>query len=157
MAASNNLAYDISVYEPLEKKQPKPEIKVRSKTHQVKTISAARSLLTAVAALCILCAMLYGKVETSKLYNEASALNKQLNTLNSENDRLQAEIESKTTRNKVEDIASSELGLVKLDKSQVQYIEVQKDNVTKVVENDDKNIFVSIKDWFSGVMEYIGI
>lgn len=155
MATANNLAYDISVYEPTPKKQPQREIEIK-KVNNVKSISAVKSLFTAIAALCLLCAILYGKVETSKLYNNATELEKQYQILASENSRMQTEIEGKTSYANIEEYALENLGLQKLDSSQKEYIEVQNNSVTKVVENKDKNILIGIKDWFCGVLEYIG-
>ena len=50
----------------------------------------------------------------------------------------------------------NELGLKKLDKSQIEYVTVESDSVAKVVKAEDDNVFVKIKHWFSSVLEYIG-
>ena len=52
--------------------------------------------------------------------------------------------------------AIKELGLKKLDKSQIEYVTVESDSVAKVVKAEDDNVFVKIKHWFSSVLEYIG-
>ena len=137
MAVVNNLAYDISVYEPIPEKQSQKKIEVK-KVSSVKSISAAKSLLTAVAALCLLCAILYGKVETSKLYAQAAELEQQYQILASENARIQTEIEEKTCFGNIEEYATNNLGLQKINNCQKEYIEVQNNNITKVVENKDK-------------------
>jgi len=155
MAAGNNLAYDISVYEPTPKKQPQRKIEVK-KTSNIKPVSAVKSLFTAIAALFLLCAMLYGKVETTKLYNDVSELENQYKILASENARMQTEIEGKTSYGNIEEYALNELGLQKIDNSQKEYIEVKNNNITKVVENQDKNVLIKIRNWFYDVLEYIG-
>ena len=58
---------------------------------------------------------------------------------------------------KVEEYAEKELGLVKLDKSQIEYVEVDSDAVASVIETKDRSIFVKIKNWFASVLEYIGL
>ena len=55
-----------------------------------------------------------------------------------------------------EEYAENELGLKKLDKSQIEYVTVESDSVAKVVKAEDDNVFVKIKHWFSSVLEYIG-
>ncbi len=155
MAKPNNLAYDYSVYEPVRKQEPEKKIQVKKNT-AAKTLSATRAFVTALAALFLLCAILYGKVETNKVYSETADYNKQLSVLTSDNARLQAHIESKTSIKNVEDYAQNVLGLKKLEKTQIEYIQLQKDNVIQVVNNDNQNVFVSIKNWFNGVLEYIG-
>lgn len=155
MAAANNLAYDISVYEPTPKKQQERKIAVK-KASNVKTISVAKSLFTAFAAMFLLCAILYGKVESSKLYGQMAELENQYKILTSENARMQTEIESKNSYENIEEYAINELGLQKINNSQKEYIEVQNEDVVKVVENKDKNVFISIKNWVCDVLEYIG-
>ena len=156
MAAANNLAYDISVYEPTPKKQTQRKIEART-INNVKTVSVVKSLLTAIAALFLLCAILNGKVETSKLYNDAAQLEEQYQILASENARLQTEIEGKTSYGNIEEYAQNNLGLKKLDNSQKEYLEVSNNSITKVVENKDKNVLIEIRDWFYGILEYIGV
>lgn len=155
MAAANNFAYDISVYEPTPKKQPQQKIKVE-KVSNVKTVSVVKSLFTAFAAVLLLCAILNGKVETSKLYNDIAQLEGQYKVISSENTRMQTEIERKTSYENIEEKARINLGLKKLDNSQKEYLEVSNNSITKVVENKDKNVLIEIKDWFYGVLEYIG-
>lgn len=155
MAKMNNLAYDYSVYEPTPKREPEKRIQVK-KTTKVKTISASKSLITAIAALFLFCSILYGKVEMSRLYNESADSRNQLALLNSENVRMQTAIEGKTALKNVEIYAEEVLGLQKLDKAQIQYVELQKDNIIEVVEKKNQNIFVAIKNWVGDVVEYIG-
>lgn len=154
MAKSNNLAYDYSIYEQ-EVRQPKQRIQVK-KNHAVKTYSATKSLVTAIAALCLLCAILYGKVEMNKVFSQTTAANNQLTHLQGENVRLQTEIESKSSLKNVESYAENQLKLQKLDKAQIEYVELQKENVIHVVKEKDKNVFVKIKSWFNDTLEYIG-
>jgi len=154
MAKANNLAYDYSVYEPSTKQAPERKIQVKKNTN-TKTVSAVKALITAIAAFFLLCAILYGKVEASQIFNETSKLNTQLAVVSNENVSLQTDLESKTALTNVEEYANS-MGLKKLDKSQTICVEVQKENVITVVGDNSNNPFVSVKNWFSGVLEYIG-
>ena len=156
MAKVNNLAYDYSIYEPLPQKEPEKRIQVRKNTAVDQKVSAAKAFITAVAAMFLLCAILNGKVEISKLYNEQSNLNKQLNSITSENTSLKTELDGKTSIQAVEDYAENTLGLQKLDNSQKEYIQLQKNNVIEVVKDDNDNVFVSVKNWFKDALEYIG-
>ncbi len=155
MARVNNLAYDLSVYEQLPQKQPEKRIQVRKNSPQP-SVSVFKSVLLAVASLFLLCAIINGKVETSKLYRESAVVDKQLANITSENARLETEYQGKTSIQAVENYAETKLGLVKLDESQREYIKIQKENVIEVVKNNDTNIFVSVKNWFTDVLEYIG-
>ncbi len=155
MAKTNNLAYDISVYEQLPKKQPEPKIRVHKNTVE-KTVSAVKIFIMGAATLFLLCAVLYGKSEINSLYAQATDAQSQLSLLTNESARLETELERKTSISSVENYAENDLGLVKLDKSQVKYVKIQSENVVEVVKNDDGNILITIKNWFSDVLEYIG-
>lgn len=153
-AQRNNLAYDISVYEPTPERQQQRKIKVSRAKHE-KSISAVKSFMVGMIALTILCAMLYGKVETNRLYSESAKLTKSLSEVQSENSRLQSQIDSKVSLNKIEEYATDRLGLQKLDKSQIQYMNTQKQDVTKVVSSKSDSVFSKIKCWLTDKLEYI--
>lgn len=155
MAKANNLAYDYSIYEPVPQQLPVKRIQVR-KNNAEKSVSAVKALVTAVAAFFLLCAILYGKVEISQTFNQTSDLTQQLAVLNNENTRLQTDLEAKTSISNVEDYAENVLGLKKLDISQREYIEIEKENVIGVVDDSNKNPFVEVKNWVSNILEYIG-
>jgi hypothetical protein len=57
----------------------------------------------------------------------------------------------------VEEYAENELGLHKLDKSQIEYITIDSEDKASVVKNEDEDFFVSLKNWFTSIMEYIGL
>ncbi len=151
-----NLAYDISVYEPKVKQQEAaPRIKVKNNTH-VQQQSAKSILLTAAVVMVMFFAMLYGKVETNRLFGQTTELQEQLKALEAENVALAAEYESRTSLKNVEDYAQNTLGLTKLDKSQIEYVEFEGNTVIEVVETEKKNIFVIIRNWLSNIYEYLG-
>lgn len=131
------------------KKMPKPKAAARLKC--IKRVSVG------LFAFALMCALVYGKVELSRITNEQSELMAQLAQLEENNQSLESELESKTSLVKVEDYAENELGLVKLDKSQIEYVEIESENVIEVIEKEDDSVWSSIKSWFDGVLEYIGI
>ncbi len=165
--ANSNLAYDLSVYEPkpVKKQEPKtlpaqnakPEIKVKTNAQVDRSgISALGVFVKAAVILGILFAVLYGNVETNRLFNEITKLQNELNSLQAENISLAAEYESVTSLKNVEDYAEDVLGLKKLDKAQIEYVEMEGDKVIEIVEPADTNIFVAIRNWWNEVCEYIG-
>ncbi|MCC8130220.1 MAG: septum formation inhibitor [Ruminococcus sp.] len=161
----DNLAYDLSVYEPksnvVPKTQPKAEPKAKPRIEiRRNTIALPQNLftifLTAAVVFAVMFALLYGKVETNRLFGEITTLESQLSELESDNASLAAEYESKTSLKSVEECAQNVLGLEKLDKSQIEYVEVEGDTVIEVVETESSNIFVIIKNWFDDLFEYLG-
>ncbi len=157
MAKTNNLAYDYAAYDLDERSLPKPKIKhKRNLKLQPKAASAMKFTILGFIGLALLCSMVFGQVELSEVYSEQSSLAAELSKLKDENLSLESELESKTGLTQVEEYAEKKLGLQKLDKSQIEYVEVENDSVAEVVETEDDNIFVSVKKWFRGVLEYFG-
>lgn len=157
MAKNYNLAFDYGKY------NEENEQSVRSIRHKKNARSAAdrkKSVATVagiILLLALLSAMIFGKVEISSLYAQRTELQTQLEEVQNENVSLESELAQKTNMTKVEEYAENELGLQKLDKSQIEYVEVDADNVAKIVQSDDSNIFVKIKRWFNSALEYIGL
>ena len=159
---SHNLAIDYSEYE----REEADEIK-NKKTKEKKSISAPRSVgrrtasviryfTVAAAAFALLCFMIYGRVELSSLYTQQSELESKLTRLQSENVALETELAQKNGLTQAESYAENQLGLKKLEKYQIEYVEVPKPDVAEAVSPSDDNIFVRIKKWFLSVLEYIG-
>ena len=159
MAKNHNLAFDYSIYDnQVEEINGTKAIKHnRNLLTAVNKKSNIITIIGSVLILALLSAMIYGRVELSSLYTQRTELETQLAQLQSENVSLESELAQKTSMTKVEEYAEKELGLQKLDKSQIEYVEVENDNTAQIVKSDDSNIFVKIKRWFSSVLEYIGL
>lgn len=159
MAANNgNLAYDISVYEPKVKepvRDKKPRIEVNRNT-QVKPMAVGRLLFFGIMAAVLGLAILFGQVESNRLFGEISQLRSDIQTLKADNASLAAEYDSRTSLKSVEEYAKGTLGLQKLDKSQIEYVEFDGNGVIEVVETEKENIFVRIKNWLANLGEYLG-
>lgn len=140
----------------------------RVNTHGFKSVSHNRNpaasgkkkVLTGFGIILILTLMafsIFGRVEMSELYTQRAELEAQLTQAQNEAGSLEAEFTQKTGMTKVEEYAENNLGLHKLDKSQIEYVEVENDKAAEVVQKDESNVFVKIKDWFNSAMEYIGL
>ena len=151
MAVNMNLAYEYENYDMLDEHEEKYAEKIRRKRSANKRRKFAANMKIVIAAIIVLALfsiMTYGRVELSK---------SQLTTLQNENISLESELAQKTGLTKVEDFAENQLGLQKLDKSQIEYVEIDEKTTAEVVTPEDSNIFVKIKDWFKGALEYLGL
>ena len=150
-------AYDEPVYMPRMPAE-EPEIirapKITMKKTTPKRGSASKVFLIALSAFSLAFIVLSSKVETNKMYRQISSANQNLESMQSENVRLQSELESKMTLKNVEEYAVKVLGLQKLNNSQIKYVETQTDDVVEIPE-EEKNIFVKVKDKFDKLVEYI--
>ena len=160
---NSNLAYDLSLFEVDEEYEKKKEQRREEKSHirmtEKKAVARNGSIFATVvsAVLCIAVAfsILYSKVELAEYTAMISEVKTQLETEQRENDRLNAELDSMVTLDNVESIAASELGLQKTQNSQINFVTLNTEKMTEVAKTDT-NIFVSIKDWFYDVLEYLG-
>ncbi len=162
MANRTNLAYDLSVYEPKKApsvpEQKSPEIKMKKNPAPIaRKQSAFKFFVKAVFIFAVLCAVLYGKVESNALFGEISDLEDQLKNLQTENITLAAEYEARTSLKNVEDYAENVLGLKKLDKSQIEYVEISGDSVIEIVDVENKNVFIRLRNWFNELGEKLGL
>ncbi len=160
MASNVNVAYRYEGLELIDEREDEYTQKLRSKRNANKRRKYAanvRIILAATIVLVLFSAMTYGRVELSKLYSEKAELEEQLTLLSNENISLESELAQKTGLTKVEEYAENQMGLQKLDKSQIEYVEVEGQTSAKKVDDPDTNVFVRIQEWFNGVLEYLGI
>ncbi|MBE6852015.1 MAG: hypothetical protein E7505_00865 [Ruminococcus sp.] len=117
--------------------------------------SIIKIILLAVAALVLLFCVVYGKVQVSDMYNRINIQKAELSAAESENARLKAKVESHTSLKNIEEYAEN-IGLQKLDKAQIWYVDIQSEDVVHIPE-EEENIFIRLKkrislfaDKFSG-------
>lgn len=148
----NNLAYDLTKYEDVA---PEKAPKIRVRRQRAEHVGSVPKLVVmTVAAGVLLGAVIYGKVENAAIHTEITKQTKYVEMLNSENVRMQSEMEEKTSLKSIEVYAENVLGMQKLDKSQIEYVSVSSGSVVDIPENED-NIFVRIKNTLSDFLEYI--
>jgi hypothetical protein len=152
---------DYRYYEPMYKAQPperntgsEPRPNITMKKAPPRRGSASKVFLIALSVFSICFFVISGKVETSKMYRQISSANKNLESVQSENVRLESELESKMTLKNVEEYAEQVLGLQKLNNSQIMYVETQTDDVVEIPE-EKSNVFIIVKEKFDKVVEYI--
>ncbi len=135
-----------------------PEVKtapnITMKITPPKRGSAVKLFFAALVALSVLFLVIYGRVETNRMYRQISAQNELLEIAQSENVRMKSELEGRMTLKNVEEYAEKVLGLQKLDNSQIKYVETQTDDIVEILD-ENKNIFTKIVDKFEEFMEYI--
>ncbi len=141
--------YDLNKYRNLGTVETPQEIIEKNQNLKQKNIdrmATVRIIALALFALAILFSVVYGKVQESDIYNQINNQKTELSMAESENARLKAELESYTSLRNIEEYAE-EIGLKKLDKAQIWYVDIQNDDVVKITENQD-NMFVKIKKNF---------
>ena len=163
---NSNLAYDLSLFdtdEALERRRAEKEKQRKEaasiKMTEKKSIGRNGSVLAALAAVSFVAiiafSILYSKVQISDYTSMISETKNEIEQVKRDNVRLNAELDSMYTLDNVEKIAAEELGLQKTQSSQITFITMNTEEMTEVAD-ENTNIFVSIKNWFYDVLEYLG-
>lgn len=146
--------------ENLEKAEtPKKQEKKLKKTSLFKIESSKRSSIIKVAVVGIIALFLFSLVinsyvQLNEVYTQISSANTTLNEMRSSNVRMQTELEGQASIRNIKEYAENQLGLQKLDQSQIQYIQIQTEDRV-VIEEPEQNIFVRIKRKFNDFIEYL--
>ena len=119
--AKQNLAYEYDLEELREREADrKKRIAHESGTKTFDKVIIARFIVIFAVAVTLLAAIMYGRVELSSLYTKQAQLQAELEQYENENKSLESELAQKTGLTKVEAYAEDELGLQKLNKSQIE-------------------------------------
>lgn len=153
---NNNTALIIEEEEYSYETEPQKVIKKPNKhsRKQVRKANQVGVVICAVVVTILLFMLIYGKVQVSALYTQISDEKAVVEILQSENVRMQTEIEANMSLKNVENYAEDVLGLKKLDKSQITYIQIQNEDMVEVVETE-QNIFVILKEKLNNIVEYL--
>lgn len=163
---NTNLAYDLSLFDTDEEFERKKERRQKEKAARAdikvsekKSVGRNGSVIAVFAvvsfAALIAFSILYSKVQISDYTAAISETKTEIEQMERENIRLNSILDSMYTLDNVEQIASQELGLQKTQSSQITFITMNTEEMTEVAE-ENTNLFVSIKNWFNDVLDFLG-
>lgn len=163
---NSNLAYDLSLFDTDEEYEQRRREREKQraerekiKISQKKSIGRNGSVVAVIAAsvfcLAVAFSVLYSKLQISEYTTMISETKNEIEQMERDNIRLRSELDSMYTLDNVEQVASQELGLQKTQSSQITYITMNTEEMTEVAE-ENTNIFVSIKNWFYDILDYLG-
>ena len=118
-------------YIPSQKKYPKKStakktsIKQRSKKQEIKNINAKIIFYIGIV-FAVLFAVSYRNALIAQTYSQVKDLKSELAQVEKENKQIEINIESQTNLGAIEEKAKNELGLKKLDDSQIVYVSLDK-------------------------------
>lgn len=98
--------------------------------------------------------VIYGRVQTNEVYTEIASLQAEYDDLVARNISMKSEMEGKLTVKNIEEYAEKTLGLMPLNQSQIEYIQLQTVDEVTITEPED-NFFVSINDYLVSIWEYL--
>lgn len=141
---AQNFAYNIELFEaaasrttsaaPKIRENPKPQLKVVEKPRltasqmRAQTAAANRKAvkIVSIALVCLLFlgAVIYSTLQLDEIDREIALVDKSISIANSETVRLDMELGSIVSLNKVEEYAAQTLGMVKVQDYQVVYVDI---------------------------------
>ena len=153
-------AYDMSLSDTSKRKEQqtpekKPELKVATSSVAKSGRPVAVAVIGAVF-LAVFVMFLYSKAALSEVNLKISNETQALSDAQSINTALSNQLSGSVSLENVEQYAVSELGMQKVSASQERYVEMNTGNMTETAKNDNDNIFVTVQDWFNGILEYLG-
>ncbi len=143
---NDSLAYDFEMFmprkaeEPVRKdnivKLPRTKQQQRAKKRAVKRVSAsAFAVMTTVFVLAAMCGNIFLRLQINEVNSKINDVKAEINVLESQKTGLEVELERVISYSNIE-LEAAELGMQKMDKSQVKYIRVNDKNTA--ITNDGK-------------------
>ncbi len=134
---NDNTAYDLSKFEAHKPKQPQLAEVPKPKAAPAKTVlglSPIKAILCMALIIGVTVSFIYSRAMLVEVNEEVNAANEQLQILESEKTRLDMELESMVSLKNIEELAEN-MGLTKVEKYQVEYIDLSQGD--KVVVSDE--------------------
>ena len=159
---NTNLAYDLSRFDKSEKEQRVQEAP-KSKMHLAPAVSVSKSgskLKVAAAALVLFgafCAVNCSNTRRDDALRLVEQQQTELKNALNDNSLLKSRLDGKVNTAYIEKYATEKLGMVKVSASQKQYISVNTESLVEVGGEDNSGVVDSVKSWFGGIVEYIGL
>ncbi len=119
-------------------KQPKKTRKELKKEMRATALQSAKIIAISVFLLSMLAGLLYGRLKVDELDREISAAQTNISAAESENVRLNMQLDSMISLEHVEQYAEANLGMVKMESHQIEYIDLS--GTDKVTVSGDKTL-----------------
>ena len=155
--AQENAAYDLSVFENrTARRAPHVEVKKGSNNRKLKQrMKALGTAAVVIVLLGLVWGLLYSQATLTELTTDVQRTQRQLSTARSEHDYLAGVMDSKTSVKNVEEVARAQLGLVKLDKSQITYATLEDESVITVPRSGWRQLMDQVHNSLLSVMDYL--
>jgi cell division protein FtsB len=154
LSNKDNLAYDFEHFEKVETEEHRAaKIRVHAKS-AAKVGSPVRLLIMGAVVLSCLLLIVKSYSDLAALSDSIAKVQAEVDTLSSEQVRMEARIEGRSAIRYVEEYAEDVLGMRKIDKSQVEYIDVTGGNQV-ILPETEKGVFTELKQSLDEFLEYL--
>ena len=129
----------------------KNEMKMKRKKRNIFSIA-----LFIICFALLITVNLYNDVSANELTREISKTKKNIEQIESEMIKVNVQLDTKTNLVNVEQRAINELGLLKIEKYQIEYINLPVENkIETIVKEKNNNFFSQIARGFSVILEFL--
>ena len=158
MEPASSEAYDLSIFDNKPAEEVDRDIKIRTlrvikSRRRVRAVAPYKIILAVIAALAVTTLMIYSRVMLMELNAEIGNYQERITVMESEYVRLSAELESSTAMKTLEKSAVDDLGLTKIDSSQIEYMNLAAEDKIEVAKV--RGSFV-IAQWWDSFISWIG-
>ena len=151
---NNQTAYNFAYFE--KKEQLNHNFKVsenKTKTKKFKLLNNIKIFFALLIITVLTISVLNTDALNNSLIIDKLVLNQQLENVLAKNDYLENEISSKLNLEEISTYAEQTLRLVKIDKSQIEYIYSEEENVISTKEQSILSFFDSLSSYFMNLVE----
>lgn len=147
-------AYDLTTF---ENREQRPRLRVARSPKAKRRVDLSGFKIIAVVAVIFSLAwgVLYSRAQVTELTTQISSTESDLSEAKSEYDYLNLQLESRTDLETVEDYAVTQLGLVKVDPSQITYLTLESEDKVVKPESEVKTLLENFSAGFMNLMEYL--
>lgn len=149
-------AYDLELF---ENRAQRPRAKVRAVRGRKKAsrlnLQTVKTVAVAVVMAALVVGFLYSQATITELTVDIQNVQSDLVNEQSTYNYLSGVLDSKTSLRNVEQIAAGELGLVKVDRSQVTYFSLESESVINRPETAAQKITEFLNTGLLSLMEYL--
>lgn len=116
-------------------------------------LQSAKIIAISVFLLAMLSGLLYGRMKVDELDRQISSVQTKISTAQSENVRLNMKLDSMISLENVEQYAQENLGMVKMESYQIEYIDLSGND--KITVSGTKTLNVNNTSALSKIKEYV--
>lgn len=141
------------VYDPYEQNAVLKSKKIARNNKKIKT----KITLCILTVFCLCALTMFKYAQISQLSYENNKINKQYEEIQNNNQLLSIEIQNAKSLKNIREVAENNLHMHKPNKSQIIYVEVPKEDVTKTANKEKSKILTIIEDTKSSFKEFLNL
>ena len=140
---ASNAAYDLSLFEEQAKRPKLEEVKLPKK-QTVLNLSPIRLIMLGLVLVAMAGTLLYTQVALSEVTAQINAANRELEELNNEQTRLEMELNRKMSIGAIEEYATQNLNMNKIEQYQVELISIEQQDEVAVNAQKEESFVKSL-------------